>query len=146
MALPELNKHGDLPIAVHPATLAEVVARFGAGTPQRQAVTARLLRIHELAISTGALQRFVIFGSYITEKPEPNDVDVLLIMQEDFRLGDCPDAALALFDHERASGELGASIFWARPTMFFLEPTEQFIAEWQIKRDRGRRGIVEVIP
>jgi hypothetical protein len=44
--------------------MSEVLARFGKGTPQREAVTARLLRIFELANAARKLDRLVIFGSY----------------------------------------------------------------------------------
>jgi hypothetical protein len=43
------------------ATLAEVVAHFGSGTPQRVAVTDRLLRICELAVAAGNLERLVVW-------------------------------------------------------------------------------------
>ena len=52
--------------------------RFGHGTPQRHLVTSRLRHIYALAHVTGKLQRFVIFGSYVTAKLEPNDVDIIL--------------------------------------------------------------------
>jgi hypothetical protein len=67
------------------ASLDELLDRFGDGTPQRQLVTARLLRVHELASGTGKLERFIIFGSYVTAKPDPNDVDIILVMRDDFR-------------------------------------------------------------
>src|SRR2546422_962765 len=121
MSLPEFNEAGDLPEGVRQASLAEGLSRFGTGTPQRQAVTTHLLRIHELAVSTGGLARFLLFGSYITDKAEPNDVDVILVMRDDFVLTSCSPQALALYDHRRASDELGASIFWVRPAMLFLE-------------------------
>jgi len=146
VALPEFNQLGDLPEGVHAAALGEVVARFGAGTTQRVGVTARLQRIYELALSTGVLDRLVVFGSYVSETPEPNDVDVVLVMRDDFHLDRCPSAALALFDHNRAARELGASIFWVRPGMLLGESLEHFIARWQVKRNGQRRGIVEVIP
>ena len=85
MPLPELDRYGDLPIGVHQASLDEVIARFGHGTPQRQLVTTRLLRIYDLARGTGKLERFSIFGSYVTAKPDPNDVDIMLIMHEHLR-------------------------------------------------------------
>ena len=76
MALQPFDSNGDLPVGVHRATLDEVLARFGYGTPKRQVVTGRLKRVMELARGTGKLERFIIFGSYITAKPEPNDVDI----------------------------------------------------------------------
>jgi hypothetical protein len=144
MPLPEFNKVGDLPPGVHEASLAEVVARFGGGSVQRQAVTARLTRIHELALRSGAADRLMVFGSYVTDKPDPNDIDVVLVMRDSFALRQCPAESLALFDHLRASAELGASIFWVRPGMLIVETLDQFIASWQVKRDRTRRGIVEI--
>jgi hypothetical protein len=52
----------------------EVLSQFGGSTPQRQAVTARLRRIYQLASATGKLTRLVILGSYVTIKPHPNGV------------------------------------------------------------------------
>jgi hypothetical protein len=144
MPLPEFNEEGDLPEGVYRATLSQVVARFGLGSVQREAVTARLRRIHELALSTGALQSLIVFGSYVSDKPDPNDVDVVLVMRDDFHPSTCPPEALSLFDHSRASVEFGASIFWIRPGMLLGRPLDEFITHWQVKRNRGRRGIVEV--
>jgi hypothetical protein len=76
MPIPAFNAQGDLPVGVHLATLDEVCERFGIGTPQRQLVTQRLRRIYELAQRTGKVERFVIYGSYVTTKPAPNDVDI----------------------------------------------------------------------
>jgi hypothetical protein len=82
----------------------------------------------------------------VSDKPAPNDVDVILVMRDEFRPSHCSPDALVLFDHNRATSELGASIFWIRPAMLLGEPLDQFIAHWQIKRDGRRRGIVEVRP
>ena len=71
-------------------------------------------------------------------------MDVILVMRDDFILRSCSPQALALFDHMRAAGELGASIFWIRPSMLFVESLDDFVASWQIKRGGGKRGIVEV--
>ena len=146
MPLPEFNEFGDLPEGLHPASLVEVVARFGPGTAQRAAVTARLHRIVELATKTGRLDRLVIFGSYVSDVSEPNDVDVILVMRDDFRSEACPAESAVLFDHARANDELGASVFWVRPDMLLGEPLERFLAFWQTKRDGRRRGIVEIHP
>ena len=71
MPLPNLNHEGELPEGVYKATIDEVVAQFGNGTLQREIVTAHLQRIYQLAKDTNNLQRLLIFGSYITAKPEP---------------------------------------------------------------------------
>jgi hypothetical protein len=145
MALPPFDDRGDLPEGVHPASLEDVLARFGQGTPQRRLVTARLTRIYELAQGTGKLERFVIFGSYVTAKREPNDVDIILVMRDDFGEDDHEPDVFPMFDHLRAQDELGASLFVIRPAFVLGESVDDFIAHWQIKRDSERRGIVEVV-
>ena len=146
MSLPPFDTEGEFPVGIHQATLEEVVTRFGSGTAQREEVTARLRRIYTLAQATGSLERFILFGSYITDKPSPNDVDIVLIMRNDFQLGTCSEEAGKLFNHLQATQEFGASIFWVRPSMLVLETVEEFVAHWQIKRDHTQRGIVEVKP
>jgi hypothetical protein len=144
MPLPEFNEFGDLPEGRYGASLTEVVTRFGSGTLQRTAVTVRLRRIYDLAVATGQFDRLVVFGSYVSDVAEPNDVDVILVMQDEFRLASCPAESLVLFEHGRADAELGASVFWVRPGMLLGEPLEQFLAHWERKRDGRRRGIVEI--
>jgi Family of unknown function (DUF6932) len=144
MPLPQVNHAGELPAGVHQATMDEVLAQFGSGTAQRQAVTARLQRIYHLARATRKLERLILFGGYITAKPDPNDVDILLVMRDDFDVQVCDEESRPLFDHPRAAGAFGASVFWIRPALLVLETLEEFIAHWQVTRDQTRRGIVEV--
>ena|SRR5438128_2599531 len=144
MSLPDFNKTGDLPEGIHRAPLAEVMSRFGSGSPQREAVTARLKKIVDLATATGGVERMIVFGSYITDKVAPNDVDLILVMRDDFRVEAVSQAAKALFDHGRSATELGASVFWLRPSMLLRETLNEFLAYWQVKRDQTKRGIVEI--
>lgn len=106
MALPAFNEHGDMPVGVHPATIDEICGRFTGATAERQAATQNLRRICDLARSTGKLQRFIVFGSYITAKPAPNDVDVVLLMCDDFLWEACAGDVHALFDHSTGSREV----------------------------------------
>jgi len=145
MPLPEFDEFGDLPQGIHSASLADVVAHFGTGTAQRVAVTVRLERICQLAVATGYLDRVLLFGSYVSDASEPNDIDVILVMRNDFRVEQCPEESAVLFDHARADEALGASVFWVRPDMLLSEPLERFLAFWQTKRDGRHRGVVEII-
>jgi hypothetical protein len=144
MVWPDFNEVGDLPVGVHRAKIAEVIAHFGHATAQRTAVTARLERIYELERSTGCLQRFVIFGSYVTAEPNPRDVDVFLVMQGSFQPRDAQPEAQNLFRHGTVQSEFGASIFWVNAGTSFAD-TEDLIIGWQTRRDLQLRGIVEVI-
>ena len=144
MPLPNLNHDGELPEGIHQATIDEVVARFGSGTEQRIIVTERLQRIYQLAKATGHLQQLLIFGSYITAKPKPNDIDVVIIFDDNFDMTVCSEDVKKLLNHQQAATEFGGSVFWIRPSLLFLETIDEFIAGWQVKRDGTRRGIIEV--
>jgi len=146
LALPNFNSKGELPEGVHRASIDEVVTHFGMGTPKRRAITTNLLKIYRRAQSTGALDRLIIFGSYVTAKPDPNDVDIVLVFKDEFNLTNCDEETRKILDHGKAEKEFSASVFWIRPSLLILETLDQFIAHWQIKRDRTRRGIIEVKP
>jgi hypothetical protein len=145
MTLPQSNDQGDLPEGIHMATLADVVECFGIGSMARRQATEVLQRIHRLVAATGKLERFVIFGSYITDKTDPQDVDIVLVMKDDFSMAACDMQTRILFDHQRAEGEVGARIFWLCPSALLRGTLEDFLLEWGIKRDLTLRGIVEVI-
>jgi uncharacterized protein DUF6932 len=144
MSLPDLTTEGELPVGVHRATIDEVIDRFGSGTERRQGAADALRRIYELANGTGHLDRMVVFGSFVTAKPKPNDVDVILVMRDSFQLEKCGDGVRRLFDHDQAAQEFDASVFWIRPGLLVFDTLDSFIAKWQMKRNGGRRGIVEV--
>jgi hypothetical protein len=145
MLIPAFLANGDLPPGIHRATLDEIVQRFGQSSPQRELVTQRLTLVHELAIGTGKLHRFIIFGSYVTTKLAPNDVDIILVMRDDFQESDYSREVLPMLDHQRAQRELGASVFWIRRGAILLETVDEFIASWQVTRELRKRGIVEVV-
>jgi len=145
MPLPGFNAVGDLPPGVYRVTWDEILHRLGGGSDRRIACTRRLGHIFEIARRAGCLRRFVIFGSYVTAKTEPNDVDVILIMDDSFRLENCPMETRALFEHAVAQARFQASIFWMRPALLIGESVEGFIAYWQVKRGGEKRGIVDVI-
>jgi hypothetical protein len=141
--LPPFNEEGDLPPGVHRATLREVLDRFGQGSIKRRAVADRLNRIFHLVISTGQLARFVIFGSFVTAKVEPNDVDIILIMENTFDLANAAGEAALVFQHMQADAHFGASVFWTKRSGA-IGGEQAMIEYWQARREGGLRGIVEI--
>ncbi|OLE54765.1 MAG: hypothetical protein AUG51_06565 [Acidobacteria bacterium 13_1_20CM_3_53_8] len=141
---PEFDERGDLPIGIHQAILADVIEHFGSGTTQRRIVAQRLIRIYYLANSTGHVARFIIYGSFVTAKPSPNDVDIFLLMEDGFDKSRTSGETATLFEHLTAEDDIGASIFWMR-RLSILGSEQELIEHWQTKRGKTRRGIVEVI-
>jgi hypothetical protein len=141
---PGFDLNGDLPVGVHEGTLSEVIQHFGSGTLQRQLVARRLQRIYNLAVGTGQLARLIVFGSFITSKSAPNDVDIFMLMEDTFDLSQVSGEASIIFHNRAAQNWEGASIFWIR-RMAAIGGEEEALKDWQIRRDGSRRGIVEVI-
>jgi hypothetical protein len=127
-----LTDAGELPLGVHPAPLSEVLNRFGAGSVQRRAVALRLERVYRIARASGHLSRFVVFGSFVTAKLEPADVDVFLLMENTFDASQLTGEARFLFDHSAAQTRFGVSVFWLR-RLAALEGEVATINYWQIK-------------
>jgi hypothetical protein len=141
--LPELTETGDLPPGVHLDSMPEVISRFGTGSARRKILALRLQRIHRIAVQTGDLGRFVVFGSFVTSKSEPNDVDVFMIMDDNFDVGQLVGEARLLFEHAAAQTHFGCSVFWVRRSAA-LGGEQPMIEHWQIKRDGTQRGVVEI--
>ena len=144
MAIPPFVGTGDLPRGVHRATLQEVLDQFAARSAQRIAVGLRLQRIYSIAQATGWVRRFVVFGSFITAKPEPNDVDVFMVMDDTFDPALLTGETIRLFDHLTAQSQFGASVFWLRQ-LACLEGEQEAVQYWQTKRGGGSRGIIEIV-
>ncbi len=83
MAIPPFSEEGLLPPGIHHATLEEVMERFGSSTATRSAIAESLGWAIDAARRMGTL-RFIIDGSFVDDKPEPNDVDCVLLLAPDY--------------------------------------------------------------
>jgi hypothetical protein len=80
--IPAFND-GYLPAGIHQATLEEVAARFGRETELRRVQLESLQWLVDVARRAGAL-RLIVNGSFVTDRPEPNDVDCVLLIGPGF--------------------------------------------------------------
>jgi len=81
--IPPFNDDGYLPPGIHPASLQEVAARFGSESELRRVQMESLQWLLELARRAG-VRRIIVDGSFVTDKLEPNDVDCVLLLGDDF--------------------------------------------------------------
>ncbi len=65
-------------------------------------------------------------------------------MQDSFDVNQVPDETALIFNHLETQNVLGASIFWIRK-LAVIGDEQEMVEDLQIKRDKTRRGIVEVI-
>ncbi len=82
MAIPLLDEHGFLPGGVHDCTLNELKARFGSFqiSDRRPQLFARLEAFLSEAKASRLVVSVVVDGSFVTAKPDPNDIDLILVV------------------------------------------------------------------
>lgn len=85
--IPELQD-GVLPEGVHLCELAEVNQVFGQfrRSDQRPQLTERLTRYIQDARNSGVVSAVLIDGSYVTNKEEPGDIDLIVALRPDLDL------------------------------------------------------------
>ena len=144
VVLPELTDTGELPPGVHLAGWQEFQSRFAGSSPRRVWLSGRLRALLELAATSGKLRRVFIWGSYVTAKPSPKDLDILLIMDEDFEVDGIAIPAQAVFDSVRAKLLFDSDVFWARASIGH-EMLDVWLDTYQTSRSFRNRGIVELV-
>jgi predicted nucleotidyltransferase len=104
----------------------------------------RLRALLELAGAGGQLRRVFVWGSFVTGKPAPRDLDILLIMSEDFEVDRLAASAQAVFDSRRAKLLFESDVFWARASIGD-QVLELWLDTYQTSRSFRKRGIVELV-
>ena len=139
--IPEFIAGGLLPQGIHPATLEEVLERFG-GNERREQLLTGLVEALRLLRAAGC-RRVYINGSFVTSKERPNDIDVCWDIE-----GVDPDALDPVFfdfDDGRAAqkARFGAEFFPAQVPEGVTGRT--FLEFFQVDRQTGEpKGIIEL--
>jgi hypothetical protein len=79
MSLPALRPDGTLPPGEDSATVAEVLAAFPAGTPERQALNQALIQCVETVKRLNLAQQIAVDGSCCTDTASPGDIDLVVL-------------------------------------------------------------------
>jgi len=87
--LPELTEIGYLPRGIHLCRLDEAVQRFGVGSEERETGAAELSSLVKWARAAG-VARLLVDGSFVTDKTNPNDVDVVILRGADYPREELP--------------------------------------------------------
>jgi hypothetical protein len=134
--IPDFDDNGYLPPGIHPATLAEIEARFGREPELRRVEMQSLHWLIDLARRAG-VKRIVLNGSFVTDAYEPNDVDCVLLVDDDFpRPG----------DEEEAEAELAAGLPFLQIDVV-TQTAFAYLVDHVFGTDRldTPKGVVEVI-
>jgi predicted nucleotidyltransferase len=143
VVLPEFTDAGELPPGVHIVDWEEFQSRFCCSSPRRTWLSGRLRSLLELAATNGKLRRIFLWGSFVTAKPAPKDLDILLIMDDDFEVDAIAAPAQVVFDSMRAKLRFESDVFWARASIG-REVLDLWLDTYQTSRTFKKRGIVEL--
>jgi hypothetical protein len=82
MPIPGLDDAGLLPPGVHDCTLDDLRQRFGVfqTTDRQPKLYEKLQALAQEAWATGLITEIVIDGSFVTAKPAPNVIDLILVL------------------------------------------------------------------
>lgn len=144
MRLPELNADGYLESGIYLSSLDEVLERFGTGTPARERQGNLLLLIVESARKYSTIKRVLLWGSFVSAKPEPGDLDYSIVVDPRHR------SVAIESDDRRFFAPFDANIRYGvdRGYLELYEHPPELYAEVILffchSRRRRPRGIVEV--
>ena len=139
--IPAFRPDGYLPEGFHVASEADVTFRFGSSSPRRRRLALRLRRWMELARQVNA-RRLLIDGSFVSAKPDPNDLDAVVLLPEDFQQQNEQGIEPAL--------ELEQMLLTRHPEEIFAAEDEADWRDWveffgrTREADGRRKGLVEV--
>jgi len=132
MPIPPLDEHGFLLVGTHDCTLAEIKARFG--TFQRSDRRLRLFARLEAFLAEAAASRLVVGivvdGSFVTAKPEPNDIDLIVVVAASHDLrADLGPVAYNVVSKKRVQKRFGFDIVAVREQSLEFEDAVGFFEQ-----------------
>lgn len=139
--IPPFRPDGYLPEGVYVCSEAEVIFRFGSSSRRRRRLVLRLRRWVELGRQVGA-RRLLVDGSFVTAQEEPQDIDSVILLPQDF--------THKLEQEYEPALELEEMLLTRRPEELFAAEDEADWEEWvdffsrTREPDDRRKGLVEI--
>ena len=147
MSIPELDDDGFLPEGVHECSLDELQQRFGGvqSSDQRSVLFDKLGQYLQEVRSTGMVVGLIVDGSFVTNKVEPNDIDLVLILPADHDFAaDLRPFEYNVLSRRRVLKRYAFDVLVARENSPELVEYVEFFQQIRGETDR-RKGILKVV-
>ena len=84
--IPPFNQDGYLPEGIYDCTTEDAAERFGAfqTSDRRPQLWAKLIEFIREAKAGAFVEAVLIDGSFVTSKPDPNDIDVVVVIAANY--------------------------------------------------------------
>jgi hypothetical protein len=144
--IPPFNEHGLLPDGIHDCSLEEAAARFAAfqSSDRRPRLWRRFTDFVRQEKGCGFVETLMVDGSFVTEKPDPGDIDLVLVVatNHDFS-ADLTPAYYSLLAQRRVRRRFGFDIVVVKNGSENLELAVAFFQ--QVKQRPGvKKGILRI--
>jgi hypothetical protein len=141
--LPDFTEGGLLPPGIHRATFEEFEKRFVYFdlSDRRFRLFDRLRELYHQARQSGIVKRFLVGGSYVTSKPEPNDFDCIVVIDSAIYGQVLRPREYNLSSRPRARRIFHGDVI---PVFEGSPDFDKYITFFQVTRGRKRIGIVEI--
>jgi len=147
MAIPVLNNQGFLPDGIHPCTLDEAKARFGAfqGSDRRPMLWAKLREFLREVEASAIVEAVLLNGSFVSGKPDPNDIDLILVVPaaHDFSV-DLAPVEYNVLSKRRVFRRYGFDVLVARAGSDRLRRYVEFFQQVRLAPGQ-RKGILRLV-
>lgn len=144
--IPSLNENGWLPEGVHDCTLQEAAERFGSfqSSDRRPELWMKFTEFIREVKACQWMEAVLVDGSYVTAKPDPGDIDLVLVVSasHDFS-ADLPPAQYNLLAQRRVRRRFGFDIVVVKSGSGDLEEAIGFFQ--QVKQRPGmKKGVLRI--
>jgi hypothetical protein len=146
VAIPPFNEHGWLPDGIHDCSVEELEWRFGAfqGSDRRPQLWAKFREFILEAKACGLVEALLVNGSFVTAKPDPNDIDMVVVVSatHDFA-ADLGPGEYNVLSKRRVNRRFGFDIVLARANTDDVTETVDFFRQVR-SQPHLRKGILRI--
>ena len=128
---------------IQTASLEDITKRFGTATPRRQFLFGRLQALVNDLVSTGSVKRIYLFGSFVSRKSSPNDIDLFIVMEAGLTTAQLSGKVSEVFQHDLCKIRYHADVFWVTEVIGD-ERIEDLLDVFSRDRERQPQPIIEV--
>jgi hypothetical protein len=142
--IPALTGEGVLPPGLHPCTVDDIDEQFGRfqSTERRIQLTQRLREFIDLARRMDVVVWIAVDGSYVTDKSDPNDIDLVIVLRSDHDYqAELSPAEYNMLSKRRVRAKFPFDILVAPDNSDLLREHLEF---FQRTRDGRPKGILKV--
>ena len=145
MMLPKFNESGFLPEGVWDCTIDEFISRFAVFTrsDQRLRLFGKLQQLLSEISKIDFICEIIIDGSYVTDKDEPNDIDIVFSLNEEIAEIELPFWISNTLDANKLSRKYQ---FDVKIVIFKSATYFEYLDFFQnVRQSKVRKGVVRLL-